>query len=70
MDGTKNWGTLTEVHGMLTMQQMRQDFLGSGPGSSNVLLPGNRNQEHKPPPLSGELPTSFLRFQHTSHLHV
>lgn len=50
MDDTKNLGTLTEVHGMLTMPQMRQGFLGCGPGSNSVLLPESRNREHKPLP--------------------
>lgn len=53
MDGTKNWGILTEAHGMWIMQQMRQGFLGCGPGSSSVLLPANRNREHQPPAVTG-----------------
>lgn len=33
---------------MWTRQQMKQGFLGSGPGSNSVLLPGNRKRGHEP----------------------
>lgn len=37
---------------MLTGQQMSQGFLGSGPGSNSVLLPGKRKKGHEPGPRS------------------
>lgn len=70
MDDTKNLGTLTEVHGRLTMPQMRRGFLGCGPGSNSVLLPESRNREHKPLPSQRESATAFHRFLPTLHLHV
>lgn len=70
MDDTKTLGTLTEVHGMSTMPQMRQDFLGCGPGNNSVLLPESRNREYKPLPSQKESATSFRSLLPTLHLHV
>ena len=70
MDDAKTLGTLTEVHGMSTMPQMRQDFLGCGPGSNSVLPPESRKREHKPLPSQRESAAPFHSLLPTPHLHV
>lgn len=61
---------LTEDHGMLTLQQMRQGFPGYDPGNNSVRLPESRNREHKALASQEELAVSFYTCLPTLHLHM